>query len=150
MKEKYLQILELLQEQSNTLPRLQKIHKIVGHPDFHYELGPAADFVLGVFLKSSYWLDRELFDDHYLYQKNVQNLAPNQRVHLKMVDIGVSLLKKGFPVQYNPEEYSRRGPDQMGPYVKTLVEQIYKKYTLASNTPKRPVLNAKQMELGLF
>jgi len=127
MAEEYFEILDLLEEQSNPLPRLQKIHEIVQQPNFQYEQG-TGDFVLGVFLKSGYWLDRELFNESYLYKKEPQNLSPSQMVHLKMVDIGVSLMDKGFPVRYNPAEYTQQGPAQMGPYVKTLVEQIHKKH----------------------
>ena len=127
MTEEYFEILDLLEEQSNPLPRLQKIHEIVQQPNFQYEQG-TGDFVLGVFLKSGYWLDRELFDESYLYSKNPQNLSPSQMVHWKMVDIGVSLLDKGFPVRYNPAEYVQQGPFQMGSYVKTLVEQIHTKH----------------------
>ena len=142
MQEEYFEILDLLEEQSNALPRYEKIHEIVQQPDFQYE-GPAGDFVLGAFLKSSYWLDRELFDDSYLYQKGGRNLTTSQMVHLKMVDIGVSLMDKGFPVKYNPAEYAKQGPNQMGPYVRTLVEQIHKKHAQCvltnSKTPAKIV-----------
>ena len=145
MKQKYFQILELLQEQSNALPRLQEVHEIVKHPDFHYENASAADFVLDVFLKSSYWLDRELFDESYLYSKERQNLSPTQMVHLKMVEIGASLMDKGFPVRYNPSEYAQQGPDQMSSYVKILVEQIHKKHArrILSNG-KRSIMSSNR------
>ena len=99
MKQDYFQILDLLQEQSDALSRYEKIHDIVQQPHFRYEKDRAGDFVLGVFLKSGYWLDRELFDESYIYSKENQNLSPSHLVHLKMVDIGVSLVDKGFPVQ---------------------------------------------------
>ncbi len=130
MKQEYFQILDLLQEQGNALPRYEKIHEIIQQPCFQYEQGSVADFVLDVFLKSSYWLDRELFDDAYLYSKEGQNLLPTQRLHLKMVDIGVSLMNKGFPIKYNPSEYTQHGPDQLKPYIETFVKQIHNKHML--------------------
>ena len=149
VKQEYFQLLDLLQEQSNPLPRYEKIYDIVQQPHFQYEKSAATDFVLGVFLKSGYWLDRELFDESYLYSKENQNLSASQMVHIKMVDIGVSLMDKGFPVQYNPSEYTHLGVDQLGPYVKVLVEQIHKKHAkYTSSNRKRSVMssNAKLLQ----
>ena len=129
MKSKYYQICLLLDQLGPLNSRLDVIHEIIREPDFQYKKGEGGDVVLSQFLRSSYWLDRELFDESYLYKKKKQNLLPIQNDHLKMVDIGAELLHKGFPIKYNPQEYVDHGPDQLGTYVKTFVNQCHKKYT---------------------
>ena len=131
MREKYRQIYFLLDQQGQWLPRLDRIQQIVRHPDFLYQKEKGADIILSMFLKSSYWLDKELFDENYLYKRKKQNLLPIQNIHLKMVDIGVSLLEKGFPLEYNSSEYTLFGLNEMAPYVRRFVAQCHKKYNLS-------------------
>ena len=50
--------------------------------------------------------------------------------HFQMVDIGAALLDKGFPLKYEPSEYTALGPNQLGPYVKIFVDQCQKRYNL--------------------
>lgn len=126
MQKDYRQIYLLLEQTGPWYPRLERIHKIIRQPSFQYRQAEAADMISDIFMKSSYWLDQELFDDSYLY-KPPKNLLPFQRIHLKMVDIGVTLLNKGFPLCYAPSNYQEKGPSQLSPYVKTFIEQCHKK-----------------------
>jgi len=129
MKEKYSQIFWLLDQQEAWKPRLDKIHEIVQQPDFKYKVEDGANLILSVFLRSCYWLDKELFYEDYLYNEK-KDLLPIEKTHLKMVQIGVSLMEKGFPLAYNPAEYAAVGPNQVGTYVKAFVAQCHKKYAL--------------------
>ena len=128
MRNQYYQIYSLLDQLESWNPRLDKIQHIIRRPDFHYSKKDGGDFILNMFLRSSYWLDKEVFVEDYLYKKRKQDLLPMQKAHLKMVDIGVALLEKGFPIKYNPSEYNHVGPDQLGNYVETFIKQCHKKY----------------------
>lgn len=130
MQKAYRQIYLLLEELSQWNPRLDKIREIIQQPGFQYEKEEGADMISTIFVRTSYWLDKELFDDSYLYQKEKQKLLPFQTAHLKLVDIGAILLSKGFPLIYDPSAHTALGPNQLGPYVKTFVEQCHKRYAL--------------------
>ena len=78
-------------------------------------------------MESSYWLDRELFEESCLYKTKTQNLSNQQKVHLQMVDIGVALLDKGFPLKFEPQKYTQQGPNQLASYVKTFAEQCHRR-----------------------
>ena len=51
------------------------------------------------------------------------------------MDIGCALMDKGFPLEYHPEKYKEKGPDQLAPYVKAFVEQCRKRRAFL-RTPK--------------
>ena len=95
-----------------------------------YKKEYGADIAIGAIIRSSYWLDRELFNESYLYQKQKKNLFELQPIHFELVDIGAFLLSQGFPIRYNPEEYAEKGPDQLAPYAKEFVKQCHKRYKL--------------------
>ena len=131
LSEDYFHISQLAGEASPWLPRLNQIRKIVQKPDFRYSEEDGADFMLTSFLGSSYWLDKELFNEDYLYKKEFKGVhTAFQEIHFQMVDIGALLLKKGFPLKYDPSIYRDPGPDQLGPYVKAFVKQCHKRYNL--------------------
>ena len=67
--EDYFQIGKLSQDLGPWLPRLDRIQKIIKKPDFQYRKEEGADFMLASFLGSSYWLDKELLNEDYLYKK---------------------------------------------------------------------------------
>lgn len=127
---KYYQVCLLVDEQGPWEPRLDKIRAIIQQPDFEYKKEYGADIAIGAVIHGSYWLDKELFDESYLYQKQKQNLFGLQAAHFELVDIGAFLLNKGFPVKYNREEYTEKGPDQLASYVKIFVEQCHRRYEL--------------------
>ena len=130
MQKKYYQIYNLLDQLDQWPQRLKQIRKVVQKPDFQYEKEDGADLILGIFLRSSYWLDRELFDESYLYRRKKQKLSLMQEAHFQMVEIGAALLGKGFPLRYNSSEYSDLGPNQLRTYVKIFVKQCQKKALL--------------------
>jgi len=127
MFRKYAKINFLLEELGPFAPRLEQIRQIIQQPDFHYDKQAGAEFMENVFLDSSYWLRLDLFDESYLYKKDPQDLLPIQRLHLQMVDIGVSLLNKGFPLKFKPEKYTQQGPNNMAPFAKAFSEQCHKR-----------------------
>ena len=147
MKKVYFEIYTLLEQLGNPLDRWKKIHQIVRQPDFQYRKEDGADFIISLFLKNSYWLDKELFDESYLYQKNNQNLLSAQNIHLEMVNIGASLLDKGFPLEYNPDEYSSLGPNQLGNYVQTFVKQCHHKYAVLHGENAKKKVNVLPQKL---
>ena len=98
-------ICELLDQLGSFGTRLDLILEIVQNPDFCYEPSPYSKVLTNRFVVSSYWLDRELFDESYLYQQEMQDLFPMQKAHLKMLDIGGVLIDKGFPLEYHPQKY---------------------------------------------
>jgi hypothetical protein len=127
---KYYQICRLADADGPWEPRLNEIRTIIQQPDFTYKKEFGADIAIGAIIRSSYWLDKELFNESYLYQKQKQDLFELQPIHFELVDIGAFLLSKGFPIRYNPEEYTEKGPDQLAPYVKEFVKQCHKRYKL--------------------
>ncbi len=150
MQKEYYQIYLLLNELDQWEARLDKIQRIVKRPTFQYKKENGADIILSMFLKSSYWLDQELFNEDYLYNKNNQSLLPTQNTHLKMLDIGCTLIDKGFPLKYNETEYTATGPNQLGAYVKTFVNQCHKRHNflnsnLNKNQPQIFKLHLKNM-----
>ncbi|MBP5534620.1 MAG: hypothetical protein J6Y03_03850 [Alphaproteobacteria bacterium] len=131
LSEDYFQINQLAGEASPWLPRLNQIRKIIQKPDFQYSEEDGADFMLTSFLGSSYWLDKELFNENYLYRRKFKGLhTAFQEIHFQMVDIGALLLKKGFPLEYEPSIYRNQGPDQLASYVKAFVKQCHERYNL--------------------
>ncbi|MBQ3696171.1 MAG: hypothetical protein II938_04325 [Alphaproteobacteria bacterium] len=137
MREKYFEICDLINELGPLNARLDSVRGIVSKPDFQYKKEEGGDIVAGQFLASSYWLAQELFDESYLYKKTSRLLTASQNAHLKMVDIGVELLNKGFPLQYDPAKYEAVGPGKLAPYVKTFAEQCQKKHALVHNRTPR-------------
>ena len=127
---KYYQVCRLADADGPWEPRLNEIRAIIQRPDFEYKKEYGADIAVRAITRSSYWLDKELFNESYLYQKQKQNLFELQPIHFELVDIGAFLLSKGFPIKYNPEEYAEKGPDQLAPYVKEFVKQCHKRYKL--------------------
>lgn len=80
------------------LPRLTLLDKIVQMPSFIYRPGQAANRFLLYLASSSYWLDQDLFDES-LFQKNKSgSLNVSQQIHKKLLDIGSTLIDKGFPL----------------------------------------------------
>ena len=128
MKETYFKIYILLEQLGNPIPRLEMVDRIVRQSSFKYKKEDGADLVQALFLRSCYWLDKELFDETYLYKKSQQTLSSIQNHHLKMVNIGAILLEKGFPLNYNTLEYTAQGPNQLGNYVKIFIEQCHKQH----------------------
>ena len=129
MIEKYARrMCELLDQLRSFGTRLELIHEIVQARDFCYEPSPYSEMLTNSFMASSYWLDRELFDESYLYLQKTQDLFPMQKAHLEMLDIGGELLDKGFPLVYRPEKYTEEGPHHLAGYVKTFVEQCHKRH----------------------
>ena len=135
---KYWEVIRLVNEADSWFPRLDKIHEIVQQPDFYYakEAGARlmADEMISNFVCSSYWLDKEVFSEGYLYtkEKQVSCFPGLVQAHLKMVDIGVSLLDKGFSLKYNPDDFKTPDGDLLPPasWVKAFVEQCHKKHSL--------------------
>ena len=127
MIEKYIHICDLLDCLGAFPPRLDIVQQMIKQPDFCYIPYESPEILTDTFLASSYWLDKELFDETYLYKRNTENLSPMQKTHLKMVDIGVDLLEKGFPLKYNPDKFVAQGPRQLSEYVKTFAEQCRKR-----------------------
>jgi len=126
----YLDIVFLSQQPSPYIPRLYQMRKIIQKPDFRYNGEDDADYMVRVFLGSSYWLDKELLDEDYLYEKELSKQhTVMQTVHFQMVDIGALLLKKGFPLEWNCDN-SNTGLNQLTPYAKTFAKQCHKRYDL--------------------
>ena len=128
MIEKYIEISDLLNQMGDPMPHLEKIQKIIQDPDFRCEKKAFPEVLVEVFLNSSYWLAQELFDESYLYRKKDQNLHGMQSLHLKMTDIGSALIDKGFPVEYQSEKYTQKGPAELAGYAKTFAEQCHKRH----------------------
>ena len=128
----YLDIVFLSQQPSPYIPRLYRMRKIIQKPDFRYNGEDDADYMVRVFLGSSYWLDKELLDEDYLYEKELSKQhTVMQTVHFQMVDIGALLLKKGFPLEWDFDMSSTNaGLNQLTPYAKTFAKQCRKRYDL--------------------
>ncbi len=142
IRRKYAQIYSLLEEQGPFVPRLEKIRQIIQQPDFKYDQQAGPEILESIFLHSSYWLRLDLFDESYLYKNDPQNLLPIQKLHLQMVDIGVSLLNKGFPLEFKPERYTQNGLDILAPYAKAFSEQCHKRHAFLNSikTKMHPTL----------
>ncbi|MBR6231532.1 MAG: hypothetical protein IKQ99_00350 [Alphaproteobacteria bacterium] len=144
MIEKYITICNLLELTGPAFPHLEQVQTIIRQPDFRYEKNECPEILENVFLASSYWLDRELFDESYLYRKKNHHLTSTQEVHLTMTDIGSTLIDKGFSIEYIPEEYIEIGPHHLAEYVKTFAEQCHKRNTfLHAKIPHK--INAKKI-----
>ena len=128
MIEKYTTICFLLEEPGDIISRLNKIKQIIRHPGFIYDKNSHPEILENTFLASSYWLDQELFEESYLYKMKKPYLLGMQKLHLRMVDIGVTLLDKGFPLKFEPEKYAQTGPHQLATCVKVFAEQCHKRH----------------------
>ena len=129
MIRKYIEICDLLNEPGPEMPRLEYIQKIIQDSHFKYQKEAFPEVLTDTLAQSSYWLDTDLFDERCLYQKDPQKSSkPVQRIHLKLLDIGSALMDKGFPLEYHPEKYNQKGPQQLAPYVKTFIEQCHKRH----------------------
>ena len=127
MIEKYFEICKLIDgAQESLMSRLEKIQKIIQDPNFKYQKEACPQIMTGTLASSSYWLRLDFFDESCLYQKKPKDGI--QPLHLKLLDIGSALMDKGFPLEYHPEKYQEKGPDQLGPYVKAFVEQCHKRH----------------------
>lgn len=136
MIEKYLEVCNLLDCLGHFHPNLDAIQKIIQQPDFRYEAYEFSNMLTNTFLASSYWLDRELFDESCLYKKTSQTTSP----HLKLLDIGCTLIDKGFPLEYDSRKYEENGVNQLAPYVKTFVEQCHKRHAFLNKSKRKTKL----------
>ena len=127
MFEQYLQICHLLDQTGPLKSRLDLIQATIQKPDFKYQKESFPEILTDTLVQSSYWLDTELFDSSYLCEKNFEHLSGMQQAHLKMLDIGITLMRKGFSLKYNPEKYTDTGKSEFSPYAKTFIEQCYKR-----------------------
>ena len=148
MQNKYMYICNLLDQIGPVSPRLDLIHKMIKSPDFIYRKEEHPEMMMKTLAESSYWLDQELLDESYLYQKEIQKLSPMQQAHLKMIDIGCLLMEKGFPLEYHTEDFTALGPNQLAPYVQIFVEQCHKRKSFLEKRPhkqknKRPFISQK-------
>lgn len=143
MIEKYIEVCELLDEIGPMSSCLDEVHKKIKSPDFHYNSEEYPEILTGTFLAYSYWLDRELFDESCLYETDY-NKAPSE-VHLRMLDIGCTLIDKGFPLEYEPEKYAQNGPHQLGGYVKTFVEQCHRRHAFLQERISHKKKNDKNL-----
>ena len=128
MIEKYLEICDLLNQIGPLKPRLDLIQKMIQSPDFKYQKESFPGVLTDILAQSAYWLHMDLFEERYLYQKNFENLPVIQQDHLQLLDIGVALLEKGFPLKYNAEKYGGTGISELTPYAKKFIEQCHKRY----------------------
>lgn len=135
MIEKYGQICYLLEELGNFDARFNEIEKIIQSPNFRYEKKDFPEILEDTFLRSSYWLRTELFDESYLYQTEPSQLQGEQHAHIRMLDVGATLIDKGFPLEYHPEQYQKKGPDVLAPYVKAFSEQCHKRHDFLTAKP---------------
>ena len=128
----YIDIIFLSQEPGPYMPRLCRMREIIQKSDFRYSKEDGADDMAYAFLGSSYWLDKELLDEDYLYKKDLpKQHTVMQKVHFLMVDMGALLLKKGFPLEWDWDILSSGlGMDQVTPYAKTFAKQCHKRYDL--------------------
>ena len=133
MLKKYIQICNLLDDIGPFQPRLKAVQEMVRSPDFVYQKKSSPHILTGTFARSSYWLDKELFDETCLYANKDDDLTSGQQTHILMLDIGSDLISKGFPMEYQPNDYAPKGPDQIAPYVKVFIEQCHKRHTFLSS-----------------
>ena len=133
MLKKYIQICNLLDDIGPFLTRLKVVQEVVRSPDFVYQTDSHPQILTNILAYSSYWLDKELFDESCLYAKRVDDLTTDQKIHLLMLDIGSDLISKGFPMKYCPDGYVQKGSNQIAPYVKAFMEQCHKRYNFLSS-----------------
>ena len=124
MIEKYLEICELLDQIGDMKVHLDLAHQRIKSPDFYYSPEECPEILTNTFLACSYWLDKELFDESCLYKKDCNHISS----HVKMLDIGCTLIDKGFTLEYDPTHYKQNGLHQLGGYVKTFAEQCHKRH----------------------
>lgn len=127
MIEKYLQICNLLDQIGPIKPRLDMVQRIIQSPDFKYQKEAFPEILTDTLAQSSYWLDAELFDESYLRQKSGENLSATQQAHLKMLDIGIFLMEKGFPLKHNSEKFNDTGKSNLAPYAETFIRQCHQR-----------------------
>lgn len=100
LQRKYFDVMQLLDDIGPWSPRLNLVHKMVSAPDFLYNEHINPSPFLYMVLHSAYWLDRELFDTRVVRQRYCRsNLTEEQKVHIKLLDIGCILMEKGFPLE---------------------------------------------------
>lgn len=133
MLKKYIQICNLLDDIGPFQPRLKAVQEMVRSPDFVYQKKSSPHILTDTFARSSYWLDKELFDETCLYANKVDDLTGEQQTHLLMLDIGSDLISKGFPMEYHPNNYNQKGLNQMAHYAKVFMEQCHKRYAFLSS-----------------
>ena len=104
-------------------PRLFLLEKIVKMPSFTYHPTLPARHFLFSLAASSYWLDNQLFDES-LFQKNARDtLPPEQQEHKKLLEIGSTLISKGFPLK--DLMHDTNDPQPMVHWINTYIRQCY-------------------------
>lgn len=100
LKKKYFQAMQLLDDVGPWSLRLNSVQKIVSAKDFLYDESENPTPFLYVFMHSAYWLDQELFDPRVINQRYCRsNSTEEQRIHMRLLDIGCILIEKGFPLE---------------------------------------------------
>lgn len=104
-------------------PRLLLLEKIVKMPSFTYHPTLPARHFLFSLAASSYWLDSQLFDES-LFQKTARDtLFPEQQEHKKLLEIGSTLIDKGFPLK--DLIHDTNDPQPMVHWINTYIRQCY-------------------------
>ena len=141
MIERYLKICELLEQLGSNQSHLDQVQSIIQKSDFRYDPLSRPDFLVNLFLASSYWLDTELFDESCLYKTDHKNTS----AHLKMLDIGCTLIDKGFSLKYYLQHYNHTASNQLGGYIKTFANQCYKRHAFLQKRISHQKKNGKNL-----
>ena len=112
---------ELTDQVGSPTSPLTLLYKIVQMPSFTYRPGQAANRFLLHLASSSYWLDQELFDERLFQKKTLNSLNGDQQAHKELLDIGSTLIDKGFPLSDLKIEMAAENP--MINWIKAYVRQ---------------------------
>jgi len=132
---KYSSVIQLVDACGPWNERLKQIHRIVMDPSFTFNECPFASFLSVMLANSSYWLDKELFDTSVVKKDLTdKELTGIQKAHLYLLDIGSTLMGKGFPL--NQETIDKFVPKDSPLYSwsKNFLIQCNKRNTWLKNT----------------
>lgn len=132
---KYFSVVHLLDEIGPWDKRLESVYHIVKAPTFSYVKSPTATYLSAALANSSYWLSDELFNEEAI-QKDLDDktLQGEQKAHVWLLEIGSTLIDKGFPLKPGIENIYWQKTSPLYTYAKTFVMQCQKRNARTKKT----------------
>ena len=123
-----MSIVHLLDEIGPWYDRLKSVHRMIKAPDFLYAESPMAMYLSALLVNSSYWLDTELFNESVIQKALTdKTITGEQKLHALLLDIGSTLIDKGFPLKQEMVDTFCPKTSPVYSYTKTFLIQCYKR-----------------------
>ena len=143
-----MSVIQLLDGIGPWTKRLAFVHRMVKEDKFFYAQSPMAIYLLATLVNSSYWLDGELFNEDVIQKAlNDKTLNAEQKAHLYLLDIGSTLMDKGFPLNQEMLDRFCAKESPLYSYAKNFLIQCHQRNAWMKN--KKVVLHKQKYPISV-